>query len=452
MFDALFMDSDVETLFTDKAIVQAMLRFEAALALAEADANVISFDHARLIARVCENAEIDLEKIILTATQAGNPAIPLVKELTILVREADAHAAGLVHAGATSQDLIDTATMLQLKAALSKLHLGITRLQQRLTELINEHRETVMIGRTLLQQARPISFAFKLAGWLDQLIRCRDRLHEVRARSLVLQFGGAVGTLAASGRDALTIMSRLAERLELREPTMPWHTARDRLFEVASAVAMLSGCLGKIATDASLLMQTEVDEISEAAEEERGGSSAMPHKKNPVAPTMIVAACSRVPGLLATMCASMMQEHERSVGRWHAEWSPLPEMVCLAGGAIKHAGGLFSHLEVNVTRMRQNIEVTRGLVFAESIVVALRKEIGKSQAEELVKLACQRAREKNCHLQKVLSQDPTVSRVLDPATLEQIFRSENALGMANELIERVLMQAAENERANEYSE
>jgi 3-carboxy-cis,cis-muconate cycloisomerase len=449
MFDGLFIDSDVENLFTDKAIVHAMLRFEAALALAQADADVISFDHARLIASVCESAEIDLEKMILAAQQAGNPAIPLVKELTTLVRKTDAHAAGLVHAGATSQDLIDTATMLQLKAALSKLDLGITRLQQRLTELISEHRETVMIGRTLLQQARPITFAFKLAGWLDQLIRCRGRIREVRARGLVLQFGGAVGTLAANGHDALRIMSRLAQRLELAEPTMPWHTARDRLFEVASALAMLTGCLGKIATDASLLMQTEVGEISEAAEEGRGGSSAMPHKRNPVAPTIVIAACSRVPGLLATMSASMMQEHERSVGRWHAEWSALPEIVCLASGAVKHAVDLFSRLEVNVTSMRQNIDMTRGLIFAESIAVALGKEIGKSEAEELVKMACQRARKKNCHLHQVLLKDPTVSRVLDQASLEQIFRPENALGTANELIDRVLKQAAASEPRGE---
>ena len=445
MFDALFIDADVANLFTDKAIIQAMLRFEAALALANADASVIPFDQARLIARVCESAEIDLEKIILAARQAGNPAIPLVKELTTLVRKTDSHAAEFVHLGATSQDLIDTAIMHQLKEALSKLYPGVTHLQQRLTELINEHRETVMIGRTLLQQARPISFAFKLAGWLDQLIRCRDRLREVRARVLVLQFGGAVGTMAACGRDALTIMSRLAERMELAEPTMPWHTARDRLFEVASALAMLTGCLGKIATDASLLMQTEVGEISEAAEEGRGGSSAMPHKRNPVAPTMIIAACSRVPGLLATMSASMMQEHERSVGRWHAEWNPLPEIVCLAGGAIKHAGDLFSRLEVNVTRMRQNIDVTRGLVFAESIAVTLAREIGKSEAEKLVKSACQQAREKDCHLRQALGKDPTISRVLGQAALEQIFRPETALGAANELIDRVLKHATASE-------
>jgi 3-carboxy-cis,cis-muconate cycloisomerase len=440
MFDALFIDPEVEKLFADGAIIRAMLRFEAALALAQADENVMSCDHARLIARVCESADIDIKKITLAAKQAGNPAIPLVKELTALVRRIDAAAAGFVHIGATSQDLIDTATMLQLKAAISKLDLGVTRLQRRLVELIYEHRETVMIGRTLLQQARPISFAFKAAGWLDQLIRCGARIRDVSARALVIQFGGAVGTLAASGNAALAIMSRLAERLELSEPTMPWHTARDRPFEFAAAVAMLSGCLGKIATDASLLMQTEINEVSEAAGEDRGGSSAMPHKRNPVAPTMILGACYRVPGLLATMSASMMQEHERSPGRWHAEWSPLPEMVSLAGGAIQHADDLFSRLEVDVARMRNNIDVTRGLVYAENIAIEISKKIGKAEADKLVKLACLRAQEKKCHLHKILAEDPTVPRILDPFALEQLFHPENALGAANAFIERVLKQ------------
>jgi 3-carboxy-cis,cis-muconate cycloisomerase len=443
MFDALFIDSEVENLFKDEAVVRAMLRFEAGLALAQADANIISSDEASLIARVCESAEIDLEKISLAARQAGNPAIPLVKELTVLVRKINAGAARFVHAGATSQDVIDTATMLQLKVALSRIWIGITGLQQRLTELITEHRETLMIGRTLLQQARPISFGFKVAGWLDQLIRCKCRLREVRAQALVLQFGGAVGTLASSGSDALAIMSSLARRLELGEPAMPWHTARDRFFEIGSALAMLAGCLGKIATDASLLMQTEVGELSEAAEEGRGGSSAMPHKKNPVAPTMIIAACARVPGLLATVSASMMQEHERSVGRWHAEWNPLPQIVCLTGGAIKHTDDLFSRLEINQDRMRQNIDLTRGLIFAESVANALGKKIGKPEAEQLVRLACQRAREKEYHLREVLMQEPAISRVFDQETLDQIFRPENALGAANQLIDRVLKQSAE---------
>ena len=440
MFDALFIDPEVEELFTDGAIVRAMLRFEAALALAQADANIMSCGHARLIAHVCESADIDIEKITLAAKQAGNPAIPLVEELTALVGRIDAAAAGFVHIGATSQDLIDTATMLQLKAAISKLDLGVTRLQRRLVELIHEHRETVMIGRTLLQQARPISFAFKAAGWLDQLIRCGARIRDVSARALVIQFGGAVGTLAASGNAALAIMSRLAERLELSEPTMPWHTARDRPFEVAAAVAMLSGCLGKIAIDASLMMQTEINEVSEAAQDGRGGSSAMPHKRNPIAPTMILGACYRVPGLLATMSASMMHEHERSPGRWHAEWSPLPEMVSLAGGAIQHADDLFSRLKVDVTRMRNNIDVTRGLVYAESIAIEISKKMGKSEADKLVKLACLRAQEKNCHLHKILAEDPSVPRILDPLALEQLFRPENALGAANAFIERVLKQ------------
>jgi 3-carboxy-cis,cis-muconate cycloisomerase len=354
------------------------------------------------------------------------------------VSSADPGAAKFVHAGATSQDVIDSAVMLQLKPALSKIGAGIEQLQRRFVELIGEHRGTAMIGRTLLQQARPITFAFKLAGWLDQLTRCAAYLREVRNRALVLQFGGAVGTLAASGQEALSVVSRLAERLELAEPTISWHTARDRFFEICSACAMLSGCLGKIAADVGLLMQTEVGELSERAEEGRGGSSAMPHKRNPIAPTMIVAACTRVPGLLATIAAAMTQEQERAVGRWHAEWGPLTEIVGLTGGAIKHSNDLFFRLEVHSARMLENLELTQGLVYAEEVAVVLAKHLGKPEADLLVKRACQRAAEKGCHLREVLAWDSHVSSVINQAALDQIFRPENALGIADELIDRVL--------------
>ena len=450
MFDALFIDLEIEKLFSDKAIIRAMLRFEAALVLAQADAELIPVEDAQLIASVCESTEIDVERMADAAQQAGNPAIPLIKELTGRVSKVNARAAGRVHAGATSQDVVDTAMMLQTKTALSKIDQSIVRLQQRLTELIAEHRETVMIGRTLLQHARPISFAFKLAGWLDQLIRCLSRVREVRTRSLAVQFGGAVGTLAASGPEALIVLSRLARRLELAEPAMPWHTARDRLFEVASALAMLTGCLAKVATDAALLMQTEVAEISEASSEGRGGSSAMPHKRNPIAPTMILAACTRVPGLLTTMAATFVQEHERAVGRWHAEWGTLPEIISLAGGALKHCGDLFERLEIDTTRMRENIDLTLGLVFAESVAVALAEKMGKPEADRLIKLACQRAQEKGCHLQQVLAWDSTVAGILDATALNRIFNAGHALGSANELIDRVLeLSRRANERGAE---
>ena len=453
MFDALFIDPEIEKLFAEEAIIRAMLRFEAALVLAQADAHVIPVEDAQLIASVCERAEFDVEKIVVAAQQTGNPAIPLVKELTARVSKANAEAAGLVHIGATSQDVIDTAIMLQVKKALLRIDLGVVGLQLRLTELIAKHRATVMIGRTLLQQARPISFAFKLAGWLDQLIRCLSHIREVRTRALALQFGGAVGTLAATGPNAIVVMSRLAGRLELVEPAMPWHSSRDRLFEVASALTMLSGCLGKIATDAALLMQTEVAEISEAAGEGRGGSSAMPHKRNPIAPTMILAACTRVPGLLATMASALVQEHERAVGRWHAEWGTLPEIISLTGGAIKHSGDLFGRLEIDATRMRENIDITLGLVFAESVAVALAKQVGKPEADRLVKMACERAQEKDCHLQQVLAWDRTVSGILDSTTLDRLFGPEHALGVANELIDRVLEQGRrENERERRNDE
>ena len=438
MFDALFTDPDVDQIFTDEAIMGAMLRFEGALVQAQADLHLIPSQPAELIAHVCLNAQIDAAKMVASARDAGNPAIPLVRELSELVSSADPGAAKFVHTGATSQDVIDSAVMLQLKPALSKIGAGIEQLQRRLVELIGEHRGTAMIGRTLLQQARPITFAFKLASWLDQLTRCAAYLREVRNRALVLQFGGAVGTLAASGQKALSVLSRLAERLELAEPTICWHTARDRFFEICSACAMLSGCLGKIAADVALLMQTEVGELSERAEEGRGGSSAMPHKRNPIAPTMIVAACTRVPGLLATIAAAMTQEQERAVGRWHAEWGPLTEIVGLTGGAIKQSNDLFFRLEVHSARMLENLELTQGLVYAEEVAVVLAKQLGKPEADLLVKRACQRAKEKGCHLREVLAWDSNVTSVINQAALDQIFRPENALGIADELIDRVL--------------
>jgi 3-carboxy-cis,cis-muconate cycloisomerase len=438
MFDALFTDPDVDQIFTDEAIMGAMLRFEGALVQAQADLHLIPSQPAELIAHVCFNAQIDAAKMVASARDAGNPAIPLVRELSELVSSADPEAAKFVHTGATSQDVIDSAVMLQLKPALSKIGAGIEQLQRRLVELIGEHRGTAMIGRTLLQQARPITFAFKLASWLDQLTRCAAYLREVRNRALVLQFGGAVGTLAASGQKALSVLSRLAERLELAEPTICWHTARDRFFEICSACAMLSGCLGKIAADVALLMQTEVGELSERAEEGRGGSSAMPHKRNPIAPTMIVAACTRVPGLLATIAAAMTQEQERAVGRWHAEWGPLTEIVGLTGGAIKQSNDLFFRLEVHSARMLENLELTQGLVYAEEVAVVLAKQLGKPEADLLVKRACQRAKEKGCHLREVLAWDSNVTSVINQAALDQIFRPENALGIADELIDRVL--------------
>jgi 3-carboxy-cis,cis-muconate cycloisomerase len=440
MFDALFTDPEVDQLFTDEAIIQAMLRFEGALALAQADIELVPLEHAHSIEVVCQRAKIDAAKLSVSARQAGNPAIPLVKELSDLVRTSNPEAARFVHAGATSQDVIDSATMIQLKSALWKITSGLQRLQPRLVQLINEHRGTMMIGRTLLQQARPISFAFKAANWFDQLARCASQVRRVSTQALVLQFGGAVGTLAGTGPDALAIRSRLAERLELAEPAMPWHTARDRFFEIGSACAMLSGCLGKIATDVSLLMQTEIGELAEAGDEGRGGSSAMPHKRNPIAPTMIIAGCSRIPGLLATMAASMIQEHERGVGRWHAEWGTLADIVSLTAGAVKHANDLFSHLEVNSAQMRENIDSTQGLVYAEDVSIALAKRIGKPEADQLVKRACQRAREKGRHLRHVLGSDPSITNILDQAALDEIFQPENALGVANQLIDRALKE------------
>jgi 3-carboxy-cis,cis-muconate cycloisomerase len=441
MFDELLKDSEIRALFTDEAVIRVMLQVEGALALAQASVGRIPADQARLIEQMCAGAEIDPQKVIAAAKEAGNPGIPLVKELTALVGQTNRDAAQYVHAGATSQDVIDTALMLQLRKALWALDVGLSQLRDQLVQLVSEHRDTPMIGRTLLQQARPISFGLKVACWLDQLVRCKESLKRVREHAVVLQFGGATGTLAASGESALAIMTKLAELLELGEPAVPWHSARDRFFEIASALAMLSGCLGKMATDAALLMQTEIAELTEETAEGRGGSSAMPHKKNPVSPTLIIAACTRIPGLLSTIATSMIQEHERALGRWHAEWGPMGDIVCLTAGAVENTKLLFFRLKVDSARMRENIELTQGLVYAEDVSVALAKHIGKPRADQVVKLACERARAKQRHLRDVLLSDPAISVWLDAMALDQIFRPENALGASEELIDRVLRNA-----------
>jgi 3-carboxy-cis,cis-muconate cycloisomerase len=441
MFDELLRDSEIGALFTDAAIIGAMLRFEGALALAQASVGRIPAEQARCIEQVCAAADIDPQKVIAAAKEAGNPAIPLVKELTALVGKTNRDAAQYVHAAATSQDVIDTALMLQLRKALSALVVGLSGIQDQLVELVRKHRNTAMIGRTLLQQARPISFGLKVAGWLDQLVRCREGLERVYEHAVVLQFGGATGTLAASGESAIATMTKLAELLELGEPTMPWHAARDRFFEIGSTLTRLSGCLGKMATDAALLMQTEIAELTEETAEGRGGSSAMPHKKNPVTPTLIIAASTRIPGLLATLATAMTQEHERAVGRWHAEWGPLADIVCLTAGAVENTKLLFFRLKVHPARMLENIELSQGLIYAEDVSVALARHIGKPRADQVVKLACERARAIPQHLCEVLLADAAVSEWLEATALEQIFRPEKALGASAELIDRVLRNA-----------
>jgi 3-carboxy-cis,cis-muconate cycloisomerase len=289
----------------------------------------------------------------------------------------------------------------------------------------------------------PTTFGFIVAGWLDAILRHRLRLTEIRSRALSLQFGGAAGTLAAMAGRGPAVAKALADELQLSLPVAPWHSHRDRVVEAATTLGLLTGTLGKIARDISLHSQTEVQELFEPAGEGRGGSSTMPHKRNPVTCAVVLAAANRVPGLVSTMLAAMLQEQERGLGPWHAEWETLPQIVRLGGGALHHLAEMLPALEVNPERMRRNLDATHGLIFAEAVSIALADRMGKMPAHMLVEAACKKAQEQDRHLLDVLREEPDLPGHLAPADLTSLFEVRNYLGSATEFVQRVLAETRE---------
>ena len=422
----------------DVACLQHMLDFEAALARAEVAAGVIPASAAGPIAAACEATSFDLGALAEAATRSGNLAIPLVKALTAKVARADPEAARYVHWGATSQDVIDTATMLTMRAGLDALLTDIDRAIAGFAKLAAQHRNTAVVARTWLQHALPMPFGLKLAEYAAALQRSRTRLRRWRSDALALQFGGAAGTLAALGADGLRVAERLAERLKLPLPEAPWHTHRDRIAEAASVLAIVAGTCGKIARDIQLMMQTDVAEAFEPSGEGRGGSSTMPHKRNPVAAATALAAATMAPNLAATIFAAQVQDHERSAGPWHAEWPTLPGLLLVTSGALAAVVDLAEGLEVDAARMRANLDATGGLIMAEAVTMALAAKIGKSAAHHLVEAASKRAVAGNHGLRDVLSGDPGVTAHLDAATIAGLFEPMAYQGVSQALIDRLL--------------
>lgn len=443
MFDQLFSYPALEQILSDESRVKAMLEFEAALARAEARAGVIPEGSARKIADQCRPDQFDLPAIAREAALAGNIAIPLVKMLTEAVARQAKDAARFVHWGATSQDAIDTACVLQLRDAFVFMERDLAKLSETLAALAVQHRATVIVARTWMQQALPTTFGFIVAGWLDAVLRHRSRLNELRPRVLAFQFGGAVGTLAALSGHGPRVATALAEELDLALPTIAWHAHRDRLAEVATFLGLLTGTLGKIARDISLHAQTEVAELSEPAGEGRGGSSTLPHKRNPVTCAVVLAACTRVPGLVSTMLSAMPQEHQRGLGGWPGEWETLPQIVRLAGGALHHLAEMLPCLEVDFERMHDNLDATQGQIFAEAVSMALADRMGKMPAHLLLEAACKKARDTHQPLKKVLQEEPGLRGHLTSADLESLFDARNYLGNAADFVDRVVSQARE---------
>ncbi len=438
LFDSFFRYQAVTKLFADDAALQAMLDFEAALARAESFAGVIPSSAAASIAAKCRAALFDVDKLRAATALAGNVAIPLVHQLRELVAADSKDAADFVHWGATSQDVIDTGLVLRLREAFSLMRSDIDQLCSALAELADHHRATPIVGRTLMQQAVPTTLGMKFAAWLDALLRHRARLGETRVRCLVLQFGGAVGTLASLGSHAEAIAKNLSAELQLPLPRIPWHSNRDRTAEIAATLGLLTGTLGKIARDISLHSQTEIAEMHEPAQAGRGGSSTMPHKRNPVACAAILAAATRVPGLVSTMLSAMPQEHERGLGNWHAEWETLPEIVCLTAGALHQLTSITPKLELDLERMRENLEASKGLIFAEAVVAALGEKIPKAAARQLVDAAVQRAIREKTQLRKVLEEEKNTTQHFSPAELDELFDARNYSGSSSANIDVVI--------------
>jgi 3-carboxy-cis,cis-muconate cycloisomerase len=438
LLDPLFRSQAVEKVFTNRATLQSMLDFEAALARAESRAGFIPASAAPAIESKCRAELYDMTVLARSAASAGNLAIPLIKQLTLLVAKKDKEAARYIHWGATSQDVIDTGRILQLRQSLSLISTELDHLAALLGDLAHKNRTSVIAARTWMQQALPTTFGFIVAGWLDAINRHRTRLAETQERCLVLQFGGAVGTLAALGTRGLDVAANLSKELQLPLPEIPWHSHRDRLAEIATTLGLCAGTLGKIARDISLHTQTEIAEVFESAADGRGGSSTMPHKRNPVTCAVVLSAAARVPALVATMLNTLVQEEERGLGGWHAEWETLPEIVRLTAGALHHLTTAISELEVDSQRMRQNLEVTRGLIFAEAVSMALSEKIARSEAHELVAAACKRSHNERRDLRYVLAQDAIIRSNLSDSELDRLFTPGSYLGVADQLVDRVL--------------
>jgi len=428
----------MQQIFSARATLQSMLDVEAALARALAAKGVIPVSAVDPWVRCCQADQLDIPSLVTAAQDAGNIAIPMVKQLTAAVAAMDADAARYVHWGATSQDVIDTGRVLQLREAINVITHELSTLVDALAGMAQCYRDTPMIGRTWLQHALPITFGMKLAGWLDALLRHQQRLAVCREQVCVLQFGGASGTLASLGEHASSVAHAMARELDLATPHLPWHAHRDRFVGCATTLGMLTGTLGKIARDISLMSQTEVAELSEPGGPGRGGSSSMPHKRNPVGSATVLSAATRVPSLVATLLAAMPNEHERALGGWQSEWETLPEIVSLSAASLAHLRSVIDGLQVDTARMRSNIDASRGMVMAESVALALATSLGRAQAHQIVEAACHKAYAENRDLLTVLQTEPEVVGVLSEQRLAQLFDPLSYVGEAGNFVDRVL--------------
>ena len=435
---SLFSTQEVDRVFGLPCQLQCMALIEWALLAALEDHGFAAPGAADVLESLVDASFVDSQLLLEEAQLAGNLAIPFVRQLTAAVARRNPSAAASVHLGATSQDVLDTALVLQMREAIEILRRDLSSLEAHLLAQVRMHAGTLLAGRTWMQQAPPVTLGLRLAGVVEALRRHRQRIDAAAGRALVLQFGGAVGTLAALGDKGTAVSAALARKLDLPEPRLPWHTHRDNLVEVAAALGLLVGTLGKFARDIALSMQTEVAEVLEPAAEGRGASSTMPHKRNPVGSAIILAAATRLPPLVSTLLAAMQQEQERGLGGWQAEWEVIPEVFRLTAAALARAKELASGMEIRSERMLANLQSTGGLAMSEAVSVALTDRLGRQEAHALLERASQQAVMQHRSLREVLVAIPEVREVLREEEIDRLLDPRHYLGSTQRFIARVL--------------
>jgi len=434
--DVYLASGAVAACFDARATVARMLEFEAALARAQAGLGMIPDTAATLIAGACVVDKFDIEAIKRDTAASSSAAIPLVNALTRAVAARDAEAALHVHWGSSTQDVMDSALMLQIRAALDLMQPRLVNIANHLAAASREHRDTLMVARTLSQHALPTVFGYKSALWLQAMLDSAEELARLRA-ALPLQFGGAAGTLAAYGARGIALRDAVAHALQLRA-TLPWHTDRGVIRTIAAALAMLGASAGKVANDLILMMQTEIAEVQEGGGSGRGGSTAMPHKRNPVAAIAVVAGAHRVPGQLAALFSCFDHSHERASGAWHAEWQSLREMFVTVAAMVEQLDIALDGLAVHTDTMRANLDRSHGLVMAEAVAMALSPALGRSAAQALLKQAASAALAGGRPLHEVLAADDSVRLHLDADALARVMAPASYLGVSSDFIDTVL--------------
>ncbi len=415
-----------------------MARFEGALAQACAEAGLVPAHAAQAIVAACQQARFDPRELALAARNAGALAIPFVKALTAQVSARSEEAARYVHLGATSQDVTDTAAVLCMQDAAGRVLELCDDLGDTLAELASRHRDTPMAARTLLQPAAPIPFGWKAAGWLSMLARSREEFRASVRDARALQFGGPAGTLSGYGERAPRVAAALARKLGLREPAIPWHSSRDRFARLGAAAALLTGSAARIARDVSLLMQPEVGEALEPAAPGRGGSSSLPHKRNPAASLLALEAALRAPGLVATLFGQLVPEHERGLGQWQSQWFTLRTLVCGAASGLAAMAEVCAGLEVRAEAMQRNLDRSLGLVYSEAVAMRLSQALGKAAAHAKVEALCLEALQSGTGLRELLAADADVARAVPRDELARLFAPGSSFGAASVMIEAVL--------------